>query len=62
MWKHLGPALTRGYEALWRQGSRLFGLAGRMAPKSEEARRTEARARFWAAVDEGRSEAEARRR
>jgi hypothetical protein len=59
MWTHLRLAAIRGWAALRQRG---IALVGRLSPNTvphEEHCRNDARARFWAGVQEGRREAEA---
>jgi hypothetical protein len=64
MWKHLVRALAEHGRWLWQQRGRVRGVLDFRVPrrKREEAdgRRSEERARFWAALREGQREAEAR--
>jgi hypothetical protein len=58
MWNHLRLAVIRGCTTAWQ---RTIALVSRMSPdaaRHEEDNRTDARARFWAGVQEGRREAE----
>jgi len=58
MWTHLVLAVIRRCTMAWRLG---IALVARMSPsgaRHEEDSRADARARFWAGVQEGRREAE----
>ena len=64
MLKHLFRALAEHGRWLWQQRDRVGGVLGFRASRREreraDGRRTEERARFWAALREGQREAEAR--
>ena len=58
MWTHLRLAVIRGCTVAWQRG---IAMVSRMSPndsRREEDSRTDARARFWDGVEEGRREAE----
>jgi len=58
MWTHLRLAVIRRCAMAWRRGIALVGHMSPNGARHEEDSRTDARARFWAGVQQGQRESE----